>query len=465
LHYRSPHMMGIDADYAMHRAFVYQGWPVFVVIDPDGLVRFHGFDSDRNLSALRRCLEGLVDKTPAVAGEKAPPGRGLAMPAEVLACRQARRERSPRLAFNRAGQAHVVYYSNREGANAVFLRRFNQQGEPAGEERLSPANAECYAPDCAFDPQGALWVAWCARQSGCYDIYAHCRPVGKPPSTEQLSFSTDDAMSPKIAAGPDGTVTVAYYKWHILWGYSRDRDLYARTYEPGRLAWGKETEISPHEPEVEDHTDPDVVIDRQGNAWIVWSYDYHPQLYKQPLDAAQPTIFAARFFSNTVSAPILVGATGEFRYAIDLFPSAALDERGVLWCAWDCSEPSRCLRLARLNQPANAFTLVSTFGARSGVCSTPELAPAAGNLLLLAWSQRGPSGLWQGRAALLKDGQSLAQTTLVEPADVLFPQAQQSPDGQYWVAYEKSDAKGSDLVLRNITRELQRAQPEAARAP
>jgi hypothetical protein len=39
---------------------------------------------------------------------------------------------------------------------------------------------------------------------------------------------------------------------------------------------------------------------------------------------------------------------------------------------------------------------------------------------------------------------------------VLFPQPQQAPDGQYWVAYEKADAKGSQIVLRNISRELER---------
>jgi hypothetical protein len=120
------------------------------------------------------------------------------------------------------------------------------------------------------------------------------RRAGEPPKTEQLSFSDDDAMSPKIAAGPGGQVTVTYYEWAWLWGSSRDRNIFARTYDPAQRAWGPEVEVSPHVSEVEDHTDPDVAFDRQGNPCIVWSYDYHPHLYKKPLDAAQPTIFAAR---------------------------------------------------------------------------------------------------------------------------------------------------------------------------
>jgi len=49
-------MMGIDADYALSRRYFSQGWPMFIVIDQEGVVRFHAFDSDRNLAALRRCV-------------------------------------------------------------------------------------------------------------------------------------------------------------------------------------------------------------------------------------------------------------------------------------------------------------------------------------------------------------------------------------------------------------------------
>jgi hypothetical protein len=128
-----------------------------------------------------------------------------------------------------------------------------------------------------------------------------------------------------------------YYEWDMLWGSSRDWNIFARRYDPLRHTWDAAREISPHAPEVEDHADPDVVIEPQGKNWVVWSYDYHSQLYKKPVDAEQPTIFAAPVTSNTVSMPMLVGASGQYRDAIDLFPSAALDNRRDLWCARDCS--------------------------------------------------------------------------------------------------------------------------------
>lgn len=451
-------MIGIDADYAMSMAFKAGSWPTFIVVDAEGVVRFHGFDPDRNLAGVRRAVRQAMSSPPS--GSKPVLEQGIAFPAEVLACRQARRDRSPRLAFGPSGNPRVVFYSAREGTNAAYLRSFDEQGQAVRDERLSPPGVESYAADCATDSQGTLWVTWCARGTTFYDIYVQSRRAGAPPRTDQLTSSDDDAMSPKIAAGPGGQVTVTYYKWAQMRGISRDRNIFARTYEPARGAWGPEVEVSPHVPEVEDHTDPDVVFDRQEHARIVWSFDYHPQLYKQPLDAAQPTIFAARVTSDTSSAPMLVGATGQFRYAVDLFPSAALDAHGVLWCAWDCSEPRRCIRLSRLSDGSDAFQFVRAFGAEGWTCSTPELSPTAADTVLLAWSQRRANALWEGQVALLKDGQPTGTVTLAEKADVLFPQAQHSPNGEYWVAYEKCDQKGSEIVLRNVTTELRQEKSE-----
>ena len=59
----------------------------------------------------------------------------------------------------------------------------------------------------------------------------------------------------------------------MLWGSSRDRNIFVMRYDPLRHAWDAAREISPHVPEVEDHTDPDVVIDPQGNNWVMWKYE------------------------------------------------------------------------------------------------------------------------------------------------------------------------------------------------
>ena len=239
-------------------------------------------------------------------------------------------------------------------------------------------------------------MTWCGLHNRFYEIYVLSRREGQEPVIRRLTASDDDAMSPKIATGPDGTVTVAYYRWARMGSVSRDRNIFERTFDPVQRTWSQEREVSPREPQVEDHTDPDVVIDRVGAAWVVWSYDYHPQLYKRPLDAAEPTIFAARVGSNTVSAPFVVGTTGKYRHAIDLFPSAAIDSKGAMWCAWDCSEPTRCIRLARLGQSSGAGAIGSTFGGQEFLCSTPALSAAAGQPAAVLVSARS-HGLLAGK--------------------------------------------------------------------
>ena len=201
-------MMGIDEDYAMSQAFDAEGWPTFIVVDANGVVRFHTREAERNLANLRRAVQRLLSAPPA--GSKPVLERGIAFPAEVLACRQARRDRSPRLVFGPSGNPQVVFYSTRDGTNAVYLRTFDKQGQVVSDERLSPAGVESYSADCAIDSQGTLWATWCAKGTNFYDVYVQSRRPGAPPRTEQLSFSDDDAMSPKIAAGTNGQVTVTF---------------------------------------------------------------------------------------------------------------------------------------------------------------------------------------------------------------------------------------------------------------
>ncbi len=438
-------MIGIDADYSMSQDYSAQSWPTFVVVDGEGIIRFHGFDSDGNLGGVRGCIQKLLKAS--AQDPKQALDCGVVCPTDVLAARKARRERSPRLAFDASGNPAVVYYVNASGTNAVWVRRFDSEGRMQKDEQVSPQGVESYAADAVVDTGGTLWAAWCARNSRFYDIYVQSitGATGKP---ERLTASDDDAMAPRIATGPGGALTVGYYKWAKLNGISRDRNVYARSYDPKIRKWGPEKEISPPEPDVEDHTDPDVVMDSAGQALVVWSYDYHPQLFRKPLDAAQPTIFAARFASNAVSPALLVGATGRFSAAIDLFPSAALDSAGVLWCAWDCSEPHRTIRLARRNASGDAFEAAGAFG--KALCSTPELSSARDGVLLLAWSEHAAVGRWQGKVARLKNGQPISTDTITENADVFFPQARQGPDGRYWVVYEKADDRGSEVVLRKL---------------
>jgi hypothetical protein len=447
-------MIGSDADYGMMRAYGARGWPRFVVIDRSGVIAFHGFPADMELANIRACLNAL-------APEGATPRDGTALengvcyPQFAFDAMKARRDRSPRLALDAEGKPSVAFYSNRDGGNAIYLRTVKPDGALL-DTCLTPTDSDCYAPDCAFDTSGRLWVVWCAKFGKAYDVYAWHGGTDGSGVTTPLTRSAEDAMRPRIAAGPGGALTVAYYKWRSMHGVSRDRDIFCRTYAPASGTWDEEQAVCPRVPEVEDHTDPDVAITGQGDSWVVWSYDYHPGLFPSPKDADQPTIFAASIgaFSG-VSEPVLIGTVGHIRHATDLFPSAAVDASGVLWCAWDADDgngPTRVIRLARLD--GDRFGEATDLTERGKLCSTPELSPGKDGTILATWSQR-VDGVWVGKAAVLRDGEVVKETSFNErPADVLYPQAAQGADGRIWVVYEKCGEGGSEIVLKEITEAL-----------
>jgi hypothetical protein len=445
-------MMGLDADYGMMRAYDSMGWPRFMVIDREGTIQFHGFPDDSRLSNVRRCLDKLMRDDSGGLSAGLVLKDGVCYPEFAVTAREATRDRSPRLALDPAGNPHVVYFSNRSGANVVYLRRPEGSGG-SSDEPLTPRDADCYAPDCAFDSTGKLWVVWCGSHGDKYDVYVQVRKVDEAVGETRLTYSEDDAMRPRIATDAQGRVAVAYYKWRKMRGVSRDRDIFARVFDPTAGSWSEEREISPHDPEVEDHTDPDVVIDRAGAPWVVWSYDYHPQLFDSPFDTDQPSVFAARLSQQgTVSPPILVGTVGVDRHAIDLFPSVAIDGDGILWCVYDQFSwrgTGRSIYIARLdNGDFGSAQALSTQGA---MCSTPELSAGRDGTLIASWSERS-SGRWRGKVAVVKGGKRVAETVIDEgTADVLFPQACQGPDGRIWLVYERSENTGAQVILEDLT--------------
>lgn len=455
-HYRCGRMIGMDDNYGMMVAYQSRGWPRIVIVDREGRIRFHGFASDQDLSNVRKTLRELVESGSGELDSGLVLKDGVCYPQFVAKAMSARRDRSPRLALDPAGEPWTVFYSNRSGNNDIFVRHKGDDGSFV-EATMTISEADDYAPDCVFDSSGTFWVVWCSDRGGRYDIYARAYSDGAWSELMQITRSDDDAMRPRIAAGNSGDLVVTYYKWAKMGGTSRDRNIFARRYDAAAQMWGRETEISPHKPEVEDHTDPDVAIDGDGNAWIVWSYDYHPSLFGKPLDTDQPSVFAAKFArDNTVSEAKLVGTVGRHLTAVDLFPSVAFDVTGTLWCAWDAfdmsSDSGRAVRLAKLVD--DKFSAASEPSDAGSICSTPELISGRDGAVVAVWSEK-KADVWTGKASVLRDGRQVVETTIEAGSDdVRFPQVSQSADGRTWIVYERSSETGSTVEIKEITNEL-----------
>jgi hypothetical protein len=90
----------------------------------------------------------------------------------------------------------------------------------------------------------------------------------------RLTDSGDDAMHARMACDDKGHVWAAYYKWHKMGKYSRDKEVYIRKLENGQ--WSNEIRISPTDvPQYEDHSEPSISAYGSGVA-IAWSCDFYP---------------------------------------------------------------------------------------------------------------------------------------------------------------------------------------------
>jgi hypothetical protein len=325
---------------------------------------------------------------------------------------------------------------------------------------VTESQADDYSPDIAASGDGSLWVTWVANRLKKYDVYARRFRGGQWSATMPVTQSDDDAFHPRIASDAKGSVLVTYYKWNRAGKYSRDRDVFARIYD-GR-SWGEEIEVSPPEPKVEDHTDPAIAVDSQGQAWIAWSYDYHPQLFKAPEDADQPTIFAQKLASGQkAGSPLLVGTRGEGIHAIDLFPSIAVGPDDEVWCAWDATKNhgrARVILAARLQGHGSLARSApsSTFGSEvcvsnmADLASSPSLCVDSSGTPHAVWRQyveghwvlvgsHGPNGRWSEPAIWEKaEGDSRAAQVLADNK------------GGLWLVYEQQVKKDSEVLVKKL---------------
>ncbi|MBI4721028.1 MAG: hypothetical protein HY770_07390, partial [Chitinivibrionia bacterium] len=323
-------------------AFNATSWPNAVVIDKNGTVAAHEFVWKKGIEKLEQALEQVASKESAVACAFATPdckafctGGVCYAPPEGSKGKAKTRQENPRMASLPDGSIYVAYASNKSGDNNIVLEQY-KNGRKKKSYQVTAAPSDEYDVDCAAASDGTVWLAWTSNADSIYDICAASFKDGKLSSPMRVTKSTHDAFHPRIAIDADGNPWVAYYKWLMVEGYSRDRNVYVRRYAGG--AWSGELEVSPPEPSIEDHSDPDIAA--AGNEMLVaWSYDYHPSLPGNTLDAASPTIFIQSLTPalERKSSMQLMGSTGKEARIKDLSPSIAISGAAAA-CAWDANK-------------------------------------------------------------------------------------------------------------------------------
>ncbi|MHC4648740.1 MAG: S41 family peptidase, partial [Planctomycetota bacterium] len=357
-------------------------------------------------------------------------------------------DRFPSLACTPDGKVYVVFTTNRNGFHDVFARVFD--GSKWSEDMpVAATDADEYDGTVLVDKKGHAWVSWTSNAGGKkYDIFiASLTDGARATQPVQLTHSDDDAMHPRMACDGQGRIWVAYYKWHKMGRYSRDKEVYLRRLENGK--WSEEIQISPTDvPQYEDHSDPAIAAYGNG-AVVAWSWDFHPPNKGYPREAEAPTIFM-RTVSDRMALGKISSVSGK---NIDVTPALAVSESRQIWCAWDSlgrnQRKTLCIGNPRLGRdnPSNKVKALNKPAAN--VCSPCFAVSRTGGRLTLLWSEKTSDSQWVLKRADLDRSNQWSNTVTVESeGNPRYCSAAYGHQGELWVAYSIETNNGSEVVAK-----------------
>lgn len=446
-HFRDTFPYTVDFDKKMTEAFNATSWPNAVVIDKTGTVAAHEFVWKKGIDKLEQALEQVASKeTSAVACAFATPdckafctGGVCYAPPEGSKGKAKIRQENPRMAAVPDGSVYVAYASNKTGDNNIFLERY-AKGKMKKRSQVTAAPSDEYDVDIAASGDGTVWLAWTSNTDSLYDIYAAFFKDGALSAPMRVTKSAHDAFHPRIAVDSEGNPWVTYYKWLMVEGYSRDRNVYVRRYAGG--AWSDELEVSPPEPSIEDHSDPDIAA--AGNELLVaWSYDYHPSLPGNSLDAASPTIFiqAVTPKLERSGAFQLLGSMGKEARIKDLSPSIASHGTAAA-CAWDANKEIMIRR-----RSADTWSAAEKVSLGEEPCNAPAVAVTPGGTYVCYSQIVGARWRIIGRACvngIWEDEQFLDKGK----GDARYPAVAADSEGAVWVAWSEQTDGGVQVRVK-----------------
>lgn len=185
----------------------------------------------------------------------------------------------PDVAVAPDGTATVAWQQFGEDRATATARQIAPDGSLGDALQLSSGIGSAQTPAVAMTPDGAAIVTWEAMYrpeggGGSEDVVEECRiaPGGEIDGAVHAISAEPDAWAPVLAAGPDGTVTIAW--WQVS-----DHSVSARRIEPdGTPATSVVNVSSPAVGSIY----PEIGIAEDGSATFVWTNGW--QLFSRRLD-------------------------------------------------------------------------------------------------------------------------------------------------------------------------------------
>ncbi|KKM02899.1 hypothetical protein LCGC14_1779800, partial [marine sediment metagenome] len=267
----------------------------------------------------------------------------------------------------------------------------------------------------------------------------------------QLTHSDDDAMHPRMTCDEKGRIWITYYKWHKRGLVSRDKEVYLRRLENGKLS--QEIQISPTDvPWYEDHTEPAISTYGSG-AVIAWSWDFHPPNKGYSNQGQTPTIFMRAISSNLNLGNI--SRVSEKK--IEVTPSLITGKNKQVWFAWDSLDrnqrKSLCVGNPDIGRNYPVDEIRSLDKPVMNVCS-PCFAKGPNGELSLLWSETENGSKWVLKRADLDVENNWSTATIKTSDNPRFCSAAYDSRANVWVAYSAMTKKGREIVVDNLRKSL-----------
>jgi hypothetical protein len=232
----------------------------------------------------------------------------------------------PQVAMDNKGNAIAAWQQiDSSGHSSIYANRYSA-GVWGTAKLLDTATGEAGSPQIAVDSSGNAIVVWVQNLSDSqspFDTFARRFTAGVWGAVDRLSYGYDDASDPHIAMDNNGHAIAVWVQSDLI---------YAAKLSAG--AWsssGLWSDSSPIELFVGVASYPNVVMDSNGNALVVWV-----QAWYVPGNQGNTAIFASRFISGVWGTPILLDL--ERQYHPNIFeygsPQVAMDSKGDAMVTW-----------------------------------------------------------------------------------------------------------------------------------
>lgn len=165
-----------------------------------------------------------------------------------------------------AGNLWAAWHAGPQGGRDIYVAKLASGSEVFQTPvRLTADSQDQCNPDLAAGPDGKVYVAWQDNRRGNWDIFASVNADRQNFSKEtRVSDSNDNEINPAIAVDGQSPSRV-YVAWQD--GRNGNQDIYVAGSANAFVA----TTISRVTTDMADQTEPDITVDGQNIAYVVWT--------------------------------------------------------------------------------------------------------------------------------------------------------------------------------------------------